>query len=321
MKNLFTYATKELSQDAFLRWLFESYEDKDLFPTIKKILSEFCDIKPNEIIKKITTFSQKYKIDITVYIVTDMRKIALFIEDKIFSSEHKQLKKYNSNIEKICQAEKILSENVYKVFYKTSSLSSIDIKSTTEENWKSYDIHKIFQLYKEYEYTQNIILKQYIEHIKIIVEAEKNTILPTSHNGIEDIIKWGAYFSNILQKFKSEYIDSYVENGVSWRWPYAALFIILHEQDLYLEIRSRDCIGDKISVRILCYGAKNFAPRFKIIKKIKNEKKDIFVCKNLRQDPKQLGVCNRYNIQTEEQFIDVITECANYYKELVEFWV
>ena len=25
MKNLFDYATKELSQDAFLRWLFENY--------------------------------------------------------------------------------------------------------------------------------------------------------------------------------------------------------------------------------------------------------------------------------------------------------
>ena len=28
MKNLFDYATKELSQDAFLRWLFESGFDK-----------------------------------------------------------------------------------------------------------------------------------------------------------------------------------------------------------------------------------------------------------------------------------------------------
>lgn len=26
MKNLFDFATKELSQDAFLRWLFENYE-------------------------------------------------------------------------------------------------------------------------------------------------------------------------------------------------------------------------------------------------------------------------------------------------------
>ncbi len=26
IKNLFNYATKELSQDAFLRWLFENYK-------------------------------------------------------------------------------------------------------------------------------------------------------------------------------------------------------------------------------------------------------------------------------------------------------
>ena len=27
-KNLFTYATKELSQDAFLLWLFNNYDDE-----------------------------------------------------------------------------------------------------------------------------------------------------------------------------------------------------------------------------------------------------------------------------------------------------
>ena len=31
MKNLFDYATKELSQDAFLRWLFENYDCELLF--------------------------------------------------------------------------------------------------------------------------------------------------------------------------------------------------------------------------------------------------------------------------------------------------
>lgn len=31
-KNLFDFATKELSQDAFLRWLIESAEDPDVAP-------------------------------------------------------------------------------------------------------------------------------------------------------------------------------------------------------------------------------------------------------------------------------------------------
>ena len=30
MKNIFDYATRELSQDAFLRWLFENFDDTEL---------------------------------------------------------------------------------------------------------------------------------------------------------------------------------------------------------------------------------------------------------------------------------------------------
>lgn len=30
MKNIFDFATRELSQDAFLRWLLENYDDADL---------------------------------------------------------------------------------------------------------------------------------------------------------------------------------------------------------------------------------------------------------------------------------------------------
>ena len=41
MENLFDYATKELSQDAFLRWLFESWnEDIECGIIARKILKE-----------------------------------------------------------------------------------------------------------------------------------------------------------------------------------------------------------------------------------------------------------------------------------------
>ena len=41
MKNLFNYATKELSQDAFLMWLFENYDDSELGEIANALLGNF----------------------------------------------------------------------------------------------------------------------------------------------------------------------------------------------------------------------------------------------------------------------------------------
>ena len=42
MKNLFSYATKELSQDAFLRWFLESYDDEE----VGYIVADFINYYP-----------------------------------------------------------------------------------------------------------------------------------------------------------------------------------------------------------------------------------------------------------------------------------
>ena len=64
MKNIFDYANKELSQDAFLRWLFESYSDNDLHPVVGALLRNFCNLEDDEQINKIETWSQWVKIDL-----------------------------------------------------------------------------------------------------------------------------------------------------------------------------------------------------------------------------------------------------------------
>ena len=47
MKNLFDYATKELSQDAFLRWLFENYncENESVKNAFRKLFDSFTKNK------------------------------------------------------------------------------------------------------------------------------------------------------------------------------------------------------------------------------------------------------------------------------------
>ena len=66
MKNLFDYATKELSQDAFLRWLFESYEDNEIKPHAGFLLRKFCKLADSDIITDVKTAAQWCKIDIEV---------------------------------------------------------------------------------------------------------------------------------------------------------------------------------------------------------------------------------------------------------------
>ena len=45
MKNLFDYAPKELTQDGFIRWLLENYEDKDLKELVRNFVLFLTDQK------------------------------------------------------------------------------------------------------------------------------------------------------------------------------------------------------------------------------------------------------------------------------------
>ena len=47
--NLFDYATKELSQDAFLRWFFENYDDPHIGPVVVDFINA-CNIPKGDIV-------------------------------------------------------------------------------------------------------------------------------------------------------------------------------------------------------------------------------------------------------------------------------
>ena len=85
MKNIFDYATRELSQDAFLRWLLENYDDPELKDAADDLLQEFCGINVKDI-KSINSTAQWCNIDISVWITLKYdSKAALIIEDKTYS--------------------------------------------------------------------------------------------------------------------------------------------------------------------------------------------------------------------------------------------
>lgn len=174
--NLFYHATKELSQDAFLCYVFSYFNEeyKNSYPKeyefskffIKEILKRLdINIEP----KKLEIKRQHLNIDILL-IVNDL--IYIIIEDKIHATEgDKQIEKYK---EKIFNEYKVNEENIYSLYFKTGDESYCSL-----ENKKSYnnfiymmrkDINSIFENYNG----DNIIILDYIENLKTMEEERNN---------------------------------------------------------------------------------------------------------------------------------------------------
>ena len=123
MNNLFDFATKELSQDAFLCWLINwlnyKKENIELYNTAKK----FINLIINEINIddfEINILKQYKKIDIFVELIEKKcrrNKYAIIIEDKKFTTEHnKQIEKYKEKIEQLSKKYKRLITVYYKPY-------------------------------------------------------------------------------------------------------------------------------------------------------------------------------------------------------------
>ena len=340
MKNIFDYATRELSQDAFLRWLFENFEDNELKDAAGDLLQEFCAIDIQDI-KDVNTTAQWCNIDISVWItLKDGSKTALFIEDKTYSEEHNQLDNYDNHIN-WCENE---YARIYKIFYKTDIISDNEktrINNTKNTNkWRVYSIKEILPLFEKYIYSDNLILRQYAEHVVNVYQATQNTKMPESDGTHIDYLKWISYFEKTV---KPQLLEGYQDKckyfvTKAGQYPYVYMSI---EKNGYnkivpkLEIRSRDCLPvseqchkRNINIRFLCYGMpETDVPRQQaLIEKIKQSNR--FATKGMVQNrngkekyfPKQIGYLDNVTVQDEYAFIQKIKEYVGYYLELMKDW-
>ena len=338
MKNLFDYATKELSQDAFLRWLFENYDDPELGEIVNRLSGKLCGFCEGEKVKTLRTEAQNHKIDISVWITTTAgRKYALFLEDKAFSSEHNQLKAYDRFIDYVAGQREY---TVRKVFYKTAKIEDDERDRICEAakngstRWEIFDINEISDFFSPYLHAQNIILRQYAEHVKNIYEATTNTQKPKSNDGNVDYAAWKSYFEKvIIPAVEKDGSDEY--KCSSWRagqYPYVVLYVKKRgygDRIPYLEIRSRDCLDDKFMARILCYGMeeKDIPQQNILIENIKATPE--LECKNLRTRkkgkeidfPKQVGKSlENLTASTDEEFIELVKKHIAYYLHVMKDW-
>lgn len=96
--NIFDYAEKELSQDGFLCWLLESFEDPVIGEAARNLIFEFAKLAGFQIdkekIKDVKTGRQYKHMDVTVDFTIDGKPYLIVIEDKTNSQEHNQLQGY-----------------------------------------------------------------------------------------------------------------------------------------------------------------------------------------------------------------------------------
>lgn len=339
MKNLFDFATRELSQDAFLRWLLENYEDPELKDAAGDLLNEFCGIDVRNV-KDVNTTAQWCNIDISVWItLKDNSKAALFIEDKTYSEEHNQLDNYDNHIKR-CENR---YQNIYKIFYKTDIVRDEEktrISQTKDANkWRVYSIKEIISLFAKYIGSGNLILRQYSEHIVNVYRATENTHMPEKDGTHIDYLKWISYFEKAVIPQLSEYQEKckfFVTKAGQYPYVYMGIEKVGYDKIVpNLEIRSRDCLPvsnqstlRNINIRFLCYGMpeEDVPQQQKLIKKIRQS--GYFSTKGMVQNrngkdkyyPKQIGYLENVTVKDEEAFIKKIKEYIGYYLELMKDW-
>lgn len=316
-KNIFNYATKELSQDAFLRWLFENFdcEDECVKKAAKNLLEKF-GLNVENIIS-VNTFAQKNKIDISVYIESKGKKQAVYIEDKTSSSEHNQLKEYNKSIEKDKKTKNI--EKIAKVYYKTDRIKTDERKRVEEAGWNIIEFNQIADFWKEYTKAQNLILRSYAEHILNIQEKLNNKEKPIDNC----CIAWESFF---IETVIPKLTDCSCKTDISGRFSYAYLCVIpegYEEGCPYLEVRSRDCIDNTFKARILTYGLdENMYPNIRenmrnILKNF--SRSNIFEESFGKNCTKQVAVTRqKYSEVSENKFVELLKSAIYEYKQLLK---
>ena len=247
MKNIFDFATKELSQDAFLRWLFENYNcgDSQVRAACRRLFDSFTGGKLDfDKIENLKTVAQWKSIDVAIWFDIGDKNYLIVIEDKIFTSDHNnQLKRYEKAIrehnewwranaaaeesKKHAIERYIKDGEVFYIFYKTDVMEPDEEKRIRGLDWEVYDIEKIARLFMPLPLGENDLLDDYIRHIQTLHNAARHEGDPSKW----ELIAWHAFFI----EYKNEITSRQGETTPGRRCPVAV--DINHHQNSYFYIK------------------------------------------------------------------------------------
>lgn len=192
--NIFSFATKELSQDALIAWLLawgdDSYKTKDseLHLLGKQVISLFADI-PVENIHTVEVGRQWENIDIWAEINDDT---FLAIEDKTGTSIHDdQLKRYKQTVEEFYRGKR---QNLNFAYFKTENEPLSVLKEVRKNGYKDIDRLQILDILNNYS-GSNAIVVSYRDHLMAIEHKTQNFLAYPVHNW--DWYAWQGFYKEI----------------------------------------------------------------------------------------------------------------------------
>lgn len=238
LTNIFTYATKELSQDAFICWLLANYDTEELQEESYRFLNLLMD-KNFSVgdIKLMTIKQQERKMDIVIDFWTSVSKscdshYVLIVEDKTTSSAHdEQLVNYNEIIYKWNNNEPGFKLRTKKVFFKSNILSPQDKEEIAKANektciqWKKIDIDDLQKgFFKDAKKRKSEVFNMYIDYFSKLYNDIK--LPPTSQPSSWNFNNWRRFFESFFEEeYKKKYPDSWCETLI-YRGMYPSLRVI-----------------------------------------------------------------------------------------------
>ncbi len=182
MNNIFKFATGELSQDAFICWFFNWFNEGDN-PKLKQLVCDFCKTKLD--IPDVTSidihrqFSRKvekdgisFSVKIDVLIIVN-REIAVIIEDKTFTSEHSnQILRYEEGLRILQEKDdegKLKIENdaytitkIMSVYWKTGFFYDCDKCVKADIIISSDDLLEVLKNFR----SENLLIDMYVQKLE-----------------------------------------------------------------------------------------------------------------------------------------------------------
>jgi hypothetical protein len=271
--SLFSYATKELSQDAFFCWVLEwawcKYDGSQMNKVAKKFIKEI--INDDVVIEKKPFIVRQYK-NIDFYIRINER-ITILFEDKTKTEMHDdQLIKYKEIIK-----NEYPQDSIFCIYLKTDLVFPNEKDKIEEAEYQVFDIFKIKNILNEN--IDNDIYKDYFKFINDNAKKYENVISLKFDKWEQN--EWKGFCCKLLQD-TNEYCSSGIWQGREFwlmfsesRWLYSdvsdeTFYISLEIKHSKQNNKGRLCILLHIEKkRIAKYKISNV--REKINKKLRKE--------------------------------------------------
>lgn len=328
MNNLFDFATKELTQDAFISWLLSNYKDKEIGSITISFLNFLTNnYFKNKDIQEIIIHRQYNKIDILVdiFLKINNEKVSLIIEDKVDSGEHSnQLWRYKNWIENNNYYSSF-NKNFF-IFYKTSYIWLEDKKIIEKDKWDCFDVFQISKFWNLYKNSENSLIKMYANYVLAKANNLSNKTLPKENN----VYAWEGFFRNYLEASisKKELLTCW---SFITRYSYSC-FGCRPKEEMdgfpYLEIRNRDCLNNNIKILICRYHRDSNIDDIKDYQELKrrvievenqyDENNKIFKVIGTEKQNKTFAMYICEKVDDEKTFLNIVEKAIDRYLEIIK---